>query len=266
MVADIITLLGTQSSESLQEYAARLWAGLMKDYYHGRWSRWYDYILRTNSSSYSDDVFETSIREWQEEWLLNDTRYVTNATGDAFVRSKAMFVKYSRLLRGSQPSTRVSIKSDDTTTDELISCRHPLLSELPYCNASLPMSDRADDLLARLNTTELVSQMQGTTPAAVPRLGLVEVTFGGEALHGVVADCINVSGHQRCPTQFPAPLALGSSFDQRLFRAVGKAISIEARALYHFGCPTCPPGKAAWGVEGPLFLAFYAPNANILRE
>jgi beta-D-xylosidase 4 len=108
--------------------------------------------------------------------------------------------------------------------------------------------------------------MQGTTPAAIPRLGLTEATFGGEALHGVVAKCINASGVRRCPSQFPAPLALGATFSKKLFHAVGTAISVEARALYNFGCPTCPPGKKAWGVEGDLWLAFYAPNINLLRD
>jgi beta-glucosidase-like glycosyl hydrolase len=165
-----------------------------------------------------------------------------------------------QIVRAWRP--KLPLKNDDelqVVQQHQPSCQQLPLAALPYCKSSNSMDERADDLLARLNTSELVSQMQGTTPAAIPRLGLTEVTFGGEALHGVVARCINASGTRRCPTQFPAPLALGATFSKQLFRAVGTAISVEARALYNFGCPTCPPGKQAWGVEGPLFLAFYAP-------
>ena len=77
------------------------------------------------------------------------------------------------------------LKNDDDLRK--LSCQQLPLAALPYCNSTLSMDERVDDLLARLNTTELVSQMQGTTPAAIPRLGLTGVTFGGEALHGVVA-------------------------------------------------------------------------------
>ena len=181
-------------------------------------------------------------------------------------RCISVAMRVSSLMNQQGHQECVNLKTDESSQKLPRSCQQLPLAALPYCNSTLTMDERADDLLARLTTTELVSQMQGTTPAAIPRLGLAEATFGGEALHGVVAKCINASGVRRCPTQFPAPLALGATFSKKLFQAVGAAISVEARALYNFGCPTCPPGKKAWGVEGDLWLAFYAPNINLLRD
>ena len=65
------------------------------------------------------------------------------------------------------------------------------------------------------------------------------------------------TGNCVCPTQFPAVISMGASFDRSLWRSVGQAIGKEARALY------AAKGK---GLEGLLGLGFYAPNVNILRD
>ena len=171
----------------------------------------------------------------------------------------------------------------------LRTCHDPELAKLPFCDASLPvrsrrpppkvalvLSDggaddggtlrpgqvalRVEDLLPRLNTTQRIQQMQMVGPA-VPELGIIEYDYGGEALHGVWSTCVNTTaGRKKCPTQFGAPLAMGCSFNRRLWRAMASATSTEARALYSLG-----PGSGAASLEGPLGLSYYAPNVNIMR-
>lgn len=75
----------------------------------------------------------------------------------------------------------------------------------------------------------------------VPRLGVPPQRYG-EALHGVLSGCgaaapPTVDGFvsSGCPTSFPTGLALGSSFNRTLWRAVGATIGTEARALFNQG-------------------------------
>ena len=107
---DVITLLGTQGSSS-EEYAPRLWQGILAGYYHHRWEMWYDHIEETllANKTYDEAPYAAALRDWQERWLLSDTRYRTQPRGDAVQLSKALFDKYSHLLRGGTPQ----LKSDD---------------------------------------------------------------------------------------------------------------------------------------------------------
>ena len=99
-----------------------------------------------------------------------------------------------------------------------LDCGQAPLNGLPFCDRSLSVEARVEDLASRFTVNETLSQM-GMVAAAVPRLGLPALNYGGEALHGVWATCVD----GRCPTQFPAPNALGQSFDRDLWEAVGAA-------------------------------------------
>ena len=58
-----------------------------------------------------------------------------------------------------------------------------------------------------------------------------------EGLHGLGATCLSLANgsEARCPTIFPAPPGLGATFNRTLLRAIGDAISTEARAYNNFG-------------------------------
>ncbi|KAH8047228.1 symporter [Aureococcus anophagefferens] len=141
-----------------------------------------------------------------------------------------------------------------------LDCSTPPLSAYPYCDRALPIRARVADLAARFTVNETISQM-GTMAAAVPRLGLPALNYGGEALHGVWSTC--AAG--RCPTQFPAPHAMGASFDRDLWRAVGAASGLEARALFRWN-QRHNASDCARSLEGCLGLTFYAPNVNLARD
>ena len=140
------------------------------------------------------------------------------------------------------------------------SCRDAGLRALPFCNASLSFAERVADLLPRLSVAEQLSQLSMHAPA-IPELGMQEYNYGGEALHGLWANCVNISGVIKCPTQFGSPLLMGCSFNRRLWRAVADATSTEIRALY------AAAGGQAHSLEGPpLGLTYYAPNINLARD
>ena len=55
---------------------------------------------------------------------------------------------------------------------------------LPYQNTQLSAAQRADDLIGRLTLEEKVSLMMDSSPA-IPRLGIPQIQWWNEALHGV---------------------------------------------------------------------------------
>ena len=133
-------------------------------------------------------------------------------------------------------------------------CSTPKARELRFCNAKLPLEDRLSDLVARLELDEKAALLDNYA-VAVPRLGLPAYQWWSEALHGVMGLCAT-----RCPTSFPIPTALGATFDMRLVREVGAAISDEARALHNEG------GQAASYAAGALGLNYWSPTLNVQRD
>lgn len=107
----VITLLGTSGSAS-QEYADRMWQGMIGDYYLPRWSQWFDFVETTlaTNTTYDETPFTAALRVWQENWILSDTWYRTEPHGNAVNISAALFAKYSHLLRGGTPK----VKTDDS--------------------------------------------------------------------------------------------------------------------------------------------------------
>ena len=61
---DVITLLGTHGSSS-EEYAPRLWQGMLAGYYHHRWRMWYDHIEETflANKTYDEAPYAAALRE-----------------------------------------------------------------------------------------------------------------------------------------------------------------------------------------------------------
>ena len=146
-----------------------------------------------------------------------------------------------------------------------LTCTDDALKALPFCDASLSISDRATDLADRLTTAQRIGQMKRNGAAPVPSLGLEPFNYGGEALHGLWSTCAFDNG-TKCPTQFPTPLALGASFNRDLWRAAADVASTEARALYLNNLQNATGDAPAKSLEGPLGLVYYTPNVNVLRD
>eukprot|EP01052_Picozoa_sp_SAG31_P030686 SAG31_NODE_3169_length_4591_cov_7.118655_2_plen_143_part_00 len=51
---------------------------------------------------YDEAPYATALRDWQDRWLLSDTRYRTEPQGNAVQLSEVLFDKYSHLLRGQR--------------------------------------------------------------------------------------------------------------------------------------------------------------------
>lgn len=113
----------------------------------------------------------------------------------------------------------------------------------PFRDPSLPITERAEDLLGRLARDERIAMLHQAAPA-VERLGVPEYRTGCEALHGVA--------WLGTGTVFPQPVGLAATWDLDLIERVGEIASIEVRAK-----------RAA---DPLVSLNVWAPVVNTLRH
>lgn len=121
----------------------------------------------------------------------------------------------------------------------------------PFCDTSLPFTQRAQDLVSRIPDDEKWG-LFGNGATGVPSLNIPPYQWWSEALHGVAGSPgVSFTGDTPCATSFPQPCVTGSAFDVDLWAQVGTAIGTEARAFAN---------------EGHAGLTFWTPNLNIFRD
>ncbi|GMI69464.1 beta-xylosidase 2, BETA-XYLOSIDASE 2 [Hibiscus trionum] len=130
--------------------------------------------------------------------------------------------------------------------------KDPTTGTLPFCKASVPVSDRVNDLIGRLTLQEKVRLLINGA-AAVPRLGIKGYEWWSEALHGVsdVGPGTRFGGAFPGATSFPQVITTAASFNATLWEAIGRVVSDEARAMYN---------------GGTAGLTYWSPNVNIFRD
>ena len=102
-------------------------------------------------------------------------------------------------------------------------------SSLPFCDHTLPIPQRVDDLLKRMTVEEkahLIAVRGDTPDGGVARLGIPRYSWGTEILHGAGINCIG----EHCPTILPVLACAASSFNRSAWRGMGAVISTEMRA------------------------------------
>ncbi|KAI3465096.1 hypothetical protein Pfo_021759 [Paulownia fortunei] len=129
----------------------------------------------------------------------------------------------------------------------------PQTKSFRFCQTTLPIHQRVQDLVSRLTLDEKISQLVNSAPA-IPRLGVPAYEWWSEALHGVsgYGRGISFSGRIGGATSFPQVILSASTFDSHLWYRIGQAIGKEARAVYNEG-----------QAKG---MTFWAPNINIFRD
>ncbi|CAK9313088.1 unnamed protein product [Citrullus colocynthis] len=152
-------------------------------------------------------------------------------------------------------SALLSVIVADSSSQPPYACdsSNSLTKTLPFCRTSLPIKQRARDLVSRLTLDEKVLQLVNAAPA-IPRLGIPAYEWWSEALHGVahVGYGIRLNGTISAATSFPQVILTAASFDENLWYQIGQAIGTEARAVYNAG-----------QAKG---MTFWAPNINIFRD
>ena len=121
---------------------------------------------------------------------------------------------------------------------------------LAHLDASLPVPQRVEALLADLTLAEKINQLMHENNA-IERLGVPAYNWWSEACHGV--------GRNGRATVFPQVIGLGATWNRALVKRVAGVISDEARAKHHAAVATGHRGQ----YQG---LTFWTPNINIFRD
>ena len=139
----------------------------------------------------------------------------------------------------------------------------------PFCDSSLPMHSRINDLVSRLTDAEKVRMMAPDTThhvgscsfmdGGLPRFGVPAYLHLVEMNTAVASMCL---AEDQCATQFPGPTGLGAAFNTTMWRIKGETLSDEFRALNNIRQPrgTDDHKSALIGLTG------YGPNINIMRD
>ena len=140
-------------------------------------------------------------------------------------------------------------------------CTQDDVKALPFCDTTLPHPQRAADYVARLKDEEKPGLMRnGAT--ALDRLHIPPYQWGSEGLHGPLQPCVCAADDAtncRCPTSFPAPSALGGAFNDTLYRLIGQADGIEARAINNLR------NHVTQNVYGDG-IDYWSPTINLQRD
>jgi len=139
-----------------------------------------------------------------------------------------------------------------------VMCQSAPQSSYAFCDTSQSFRNRTNDLLWRLNITEIIGQTSSIAPA-ISRLGINAYNWRSNCLHGWSKS--GGSWGNLHWTVFPAPIGLGATFDTTLLNMAGKVTSDEGRALHnvllqsHDGASTEAAG-----------LNCFSPNVNLFRD
>ncbi|OMO90146.1 hypothetical protein COLO4_19314 [Corchorus olitorius] len=108
------------------------------------------------------------------------------------------------------------------------------MSELAFCDKTLPYQVRAKDLIDRMTLREKAQQLGHKSPG-VPRLGLPRYNWWSEGLHGVsyIGNGTNFTDIIPTASSFPTVIHTTASFNKSLWKTIGKAVSTEARAFHN---------------------------------
>jgi len=113
--------------------------------------------------------------------------------------------------------------------------RNGLTRGFKFCNTHVPIHVRVQDLIARLTLPEKI-RLVVNNAIAVPRLGIQGYEWWSEALHGVsnVGPGTKFGGAFPGATMFPQVITTAASFNQSLWRQIGRVRSFYPLLLLLF--------------------------------
>ncbi|OQR97647.1 beta-D-xylosidase, partial [Thraustotheca clavata] len=124
-------------------------------------------------------------------------------------------------------------------------------SSLPFCDTSLSIDARVDDLVARIPLRDIPGLLGDNSTGSVS-VGVPAYGWWSEGLHGVaISPAVSFSTPTISATSFPQILHVAASFNKSLWYEIGNVTSTEARAFHSVG-------------HGGL--TYWAPNINIFRD
>lgn len=119
--------------------------------------------------------------------------------------------------------TLLILRVDSTQPPFSCDSSNPSTSTYVFCKTTLPISQRARDLVSRLTLDEKISQLVNSAPP-ITRLGIPGYEWWSEALHGVAnaGRGIHFNGTIQAATSFPQVILTAASFDAYQWYRIGQ--------------------------------------------
>lgn len=146
-------------------------------------------------------------------------------------------------------------------------CMSDLSRRLPFCDVSLSVEKRLDDLMSRLNISEKIAQITPqhdlggectTFTRGAAKIGIPEWLWLVETNTNIASGCPEEG---KCATTFVGPTGLGASFNRTSWRLKGSVFGNEMRALTNIRASRFQPDG-----KNPIGLTGFGPNINIVRD
>ncbi|KAL4434180.1 hypothetical protein ABPG75_000621 [Micractinium tetrahymenae] len=127
----------------------------------------------------------------------------------------------------------------------------------PWQNASLPVEERVEALLARLTPKQKIAQLQSRPGNGIPGLGVPAFAWQEECLHGVKVGKSGVV-QPLAATIYPLNIAWAATFDDELAQRAASQIGDEMRAHYN--------RRAREGWTELAYTNCFGPHVHIVRD
>ena len=152
----------------------------------------------------------------------------------------------------------INMQDSHQDQPQSVMCQSAPQSSYLFCDYNLDLVKRTNDLVGRLNITEMIDQTSSIAPA-IPRLGINAYNWRSNCLHGWSKS--GGSWGNLHWTVFPAPIGLGASFDTTLLNMAGRVTSDEGRALHNVMLQN--NSGASPEAAG---LNCFSPNVNLFQD
>ena len=99
---NLLTTWGPKGN-GLNDYANRLWAGLVGDYYHGRWALLVSELRKSLESGrkFDEKAFNAKVAEYEWNWTLSNKTYAGQPAGDTVQIARELYKKYAPMILGN---------------------------------------------------------------------------------------------------------------------------------------------------------------------
>jgi len=93
---NLLTTWG-QKNNTLNDYASRHWAGLVGDYYYGRWNLFVNEVKAAmqTGQKFDEQKFAEKVADFEWNWTLKDNSFAVKPSGDGFQIAKKLYAKYA---------------------------------------------------------------------------------------------------------------------------------------------------------------------------
>eukprot|EP01060_Flectonema_neradi_P018021 TRINITY_DN2483_c1_g2_i2.p1 TRINITY_DN2483_c1_g2~~TRINITY_DN2483_c1_g2_i2.p1 ORF type:complete len:776 (+),score=198.43 TRINITY_DN2483_c1_g2_i2:44-2371(+) len=158
-----------------------------------------------------------------------------------------------------------------TSTVDERACR-PGYDHFGFCDTTKSKKERLSDLIASLQDDEIPALLTAREggggspgpPGNISRLGMPAYDWGLNCIHGVQSSCVYDAKQDKtyCPTSFPNPVNLGSSWNSSMWNEMGAIMGLETRALWLAGATE----YSTWSGRPKIGLDCWSPNININHD